>query len=131
LCYPQLPIKKPIATPTQALNTFLPLRLSATPIETTARAAKLINPYKDTALHPRYHKLDVIQEMNLNKEETFAQVYLSPSPYYYEAFEDTLDPQKLSSTDHQTAGLILQQKGDRLILLSINRSTPAARIPQW
>jgi hypothetical protein len=75
--YPQLPIKKPIVTPTQALNTFLPLRLSATPIETTARAAKLTNPYEDTALHPRYHKRE---EMNLNKEDTFAQIYLSPSP---------------------------------------------------
>jgi hypothetical protein len=99
-------------------------------METTARAAKLINPYDDTTLHPRYHKLDIIQEMNLDKEDTFAQVYLSPSPYC-EAFEDTLDLRKWSSADHHTAGLILQQKGDRLILLSIDKSTPAARIPRW
>jgi hypothetical protein len=76
--YPELHLKKPLLTPTQALNTFLPLRLSATPVETTARAATLINPYENTALHPCYHKLDVIQEMNLDKEETFAQIYLSP-----------------------------------------------------
>jgi hypothetical protein len=127
--YPQLPSKKPIVTPTQALNTFLPLCLIATPMETTARAAKLIHPYNDTALHPRFHKLDVIQEMNLDKEDTFAQIYLSPSPYC-EAFEDTLDLRKWSPTDHHTAGLVLQQKGDRLILLSIDKSTPAARIPR-
>ena len=128
--YPQLPTKKPLSTPTQALNTFLPLCLSATPVETTVRAAQLTSPYEDTALHPRFHRLDVLQEINLNKEETFAQVYLSPSPYC-DAFEETLGLQKWSSRYHQTAGLIIQQIGDRLILISIDKSIPAARIPLW
>jgi hypothetical protein len=128
--YPSIPTKKPTATPTMALNSFLPLRLSETPTTTAARAAKVENPYEDTILHPRYHKLDIIQEMNLDRDDTFAQIYISPSPYC-EAFEETLDLRKWTPRDHQTAGLVLQQKGDRLILISIDKSTPASRIPRW
>jgi hypothetical protein len=84
-----------------------------TPIETATRGG--CHPYEDTALHPHHHKLDIIQEMCLVKDETFAQIYLSPSPYC-EAFEETLNIWKWSLRDHQTAGLVFQQKGD----LSIN-----------
>ena len=49
--------------------------------------------------------------MCLVKDETFAQIYLSPSPYC-EAFEETLNIWKWSLRDHQTAGLVFQQKGD-------------------
>jgi hypothetical protein len=73
----------------------------------------------------------IIEDMQLDKEDTFAQIYLSPSPYF-EAFEEELDLRKWSSTnDHRTAGLSIIKNQDRLVLANILRSTPAARIDKW
>jgi C-terminal processing protease CtpA/Prc len=68
--------------------------------------------------------------MRLDHGETFAQVYLSPSAYH-EAFEEEIDIRRWTNIDHHTAGLTLIQKDGRLVLASIVKSTPAAKIPRW
>jgi hypothetical protein len=68
--------------------------------------------------------------MDLDKEETFAQVYLSPSPYF-EAFEEEIDIRTWSPNDHHTAGFMIIQRDNSLILADILKSTPAARINKW
>jgi hypothetical protein len=76
-------------TPNQAKNTPLPLRLSAQPQQKQvgARAATVANPYQGTTMEPRAMRLSIIDDMRLDRGETFAQVYLSPSAYC-EAFEE-------------------------------------------
>jgi hypothetical protein len=125
-------IEKPIDIPSAAKNTPIPLRLSACPIQNqqNARAANTVGPYENTALAPRSNRLNIIDDMHLDRGETFAQVYLSPS-VYCEAFEEELDLRKWNSTDHHTAGLSLIQQDGRVILGGIVKSTPAARIPRW
>jgi hypothetical protein len=68
--------------------------------------------------------------MALDKENTFTQVYLLPSPYF-EAFEEEIDIQTRSPNDHHTAGFVFIQRNDALILADILRSTPAAKIDKW
>jgi hypothetical protein len=74
--------------------------------------------------------LDIIEDMQLDKEEAFAQVYLSPSPYF-EAFQEEIDIKHWTTHDHHTAGFVLVSKNDRLVLADILKSTPAARIDKW
>ena len=68
--------------------------------------------------------------MALDKKETFAQIYLSPSPYF-DAFEEKFNLRHWTTLDHKCAGLTLIQRGDRLIVGGIVPSTPAAKIPRW
>jgi hypothetical protein len=123
--YPPMPttdMKLPAIT--KATNKPIPLRLSEAPpkLEYNARAAKA---------ETRTREFGIIEDMQLDKEDTFAQIYLSPSPYF-EAFEEELDIRKWSSTnDHRTAGLSIIKNQDRLVLANILRSTPAARIDKW
>jgi hypothetical protein len=108
---------------TRAINCPIPLRLSEAPqLQITARAAKVAHTQQNHG---------IIDEMRLDKEEVFAQVFLSPSPYY-EAFEEEIDIRKwCSSTQHRTAGLSMIKNQDILILANILQSTPAARIDKW
>jgi hypothetical protein len=107
--YPPMPtknshihrFKKPINTPIHIRLTEAPTRN-----EINAKAAKMECPTKGYG---------IIEEMKLDKEEVFAQVYLSPSPYH-EAFEEKLDIRQWSSTnEHRTAGLSIIKNQDRLI----------------
>jgi hypothetical protein len=129
---PPMPLIHPKRAPSKAKNTPIPLRLSAAPTlnQITPAAAVTTGPYGNTSLEPRMHRLSIIDDMQLDRGETFAQVYLSPSPYC-EAFEEELDLRKWNLTDHHTAGLNLIQRDGRLILADILKSTPAARIPKW
>jgi hypothetical protein len=68
--------------------------------------------------------------MRLDRGETFAQVYLSSSAYC-EAFEEEINIKRWTVNDHHTAGLTLIQRDGRLVLASITKSTPAAKIPRW
>jgi hypothetical protein len=123
--YPPMPSNtSPMHQFKKPINTPIPLRLTEAPThnEIRARAAKMECPTKG---------FGIIEEMQLDKEEVFAQIYLSPSPYF-EAFEEEIDIRQWSSTnDHRTAGLSIIKNQDRLILASILRSTPAARIDKW
>ena len=116
--------KAPPTTPSPAKLEHLPLRISATPEcnNHTARAAKVDMP--------KINRVNIIADMNLDKEEVFAQVYLSPSPYF-EAFEEEIDLRKWNLNDHHTAGLVLIQKDESLVLANILKSTPAAKIDKW
>lgn len=95
-----------------------------------AAVAKLAGPYHQTAIDARVNRLDIIDDMQLDKEETFAQVYLSPSPYF-EAFQEEIDIRHWTTHDHHTAGFVLVSNNNRLVLADIMKSTPAARIDKW
>jgi hypothetical protein len=130
--WPPIQEMVPTKVPTKALNTPIPLRLTEAPTlrQESARAAKLASPYHGTALDLQINRLDIIKDMDLDREEAFAQVYLSPSPYF-EAFEEELDIRNWTTHDHHTAGLVLVNSNDRLVLADILKSTPAARIDKW
>jgi hypothetical protein len=133
--WPPLPNRdKPLKSLTNAKITPLPLLPSATPtqISPAAAAAKvhLPNPYANKALEPSINRPNIMEDMKLDNEEVFAQVYLSPSPYF-EAFQEELDIQKWTTTDHHLAGLTLIEQDGQLILANILKSIPAALIGKW
>jgi hypothetical protein len=90
--WPPMQEKVPKAVPKAAIQSPIPIRLTEapTPRIEAASAAKLAGPYHNTALHFEVNRLDIIKDMNLDKEDAFVQVYLSPSPYF-EAFEEEID----------------------------------------
>jgi hypothetical protein len=55
---------------------------------------------------------------------------MSPDPYG-QAFKQEIDLRKWDLTTHRTAGMHLLEKNGRLLLASIDASTPAARIARW
>eukprot|EP00956_Cyclotella_meneghiniana_P004202 scaffold5163_cov49-Cyclotella_meneghiniana.AAC.3 len=137
--YPPMPTGTIPTLPKEAKMQHFPLRLSEPPPhkETTARAATLIKTFEDyksddaDGLPNRISRLDIIKDMQLDKDEVFNQVYLSPSPFH-EAFQEKLDLRQWNpKNDHKAAGLSLIKDGDRLILGNIIKSTPAARIDKW
>lgn len=86
--------KPPPQLPKFAIGTPLPLPLTEAPTHwmEAAAAAKVAGPYFNTAIDATVNKLDIIKDMDLDldREEAVAQVYLSPSPYF-EAFEEEVD----------------------------------------
>jgi hypothetical protein len=117
--HPKLPVKA-ISNPIPLQLTEAPSlpRVKAAAAAAAAAAAKLASSYHNTVLEPKVNRLDRIKDMDLDREEAFAQVYLLPSPYV-EAFED------------HSAGLVFVDNNDRLVLADILKSTPAARIDKW
>ncbi len=57
-------------------------------------------------------------------------IYMSPDPYGH-TFEKEIDLRKWDLTRHCTVGMRLLEKDGRLVLTSIDASTPAARIDRW
>ena len=57
-------------------------------------------------------------------------IYMSPDPYG-RTFEEPLDLRKFDLSKHPTAGLRLIAKDGRLILTSMDNSSPGARIDKW
>ncbi len=57
-------------------------------------------------------------------------IYLSKDPYG-RTFKEPLNLQKCDLTKHPTAGLQFITKDGRLILTSMDRGTPGARIDKW
>ena len=129
--YPPLPTEKFTVDKRKAKQSPIPLRLSAEPI-CRQQGARAANAEIDasTIFTPAINRLDIITDMQLDKEEVFAQVYLSPDPYH-EAFKENIDIRRWTSHDHPTAGLSLIKRDDRLILANIEKSTPAAKIDKW
>lgn len=131
--WPPLPTKLPPQLPSYTKQAPIPLRLTKAPMITpnAAAAAKTNNPYYNTALDLEVnHQLSIIDDMKLDKDEVFAQVYLSPSPYF-EVFEEEINIRMWSPNDHHTAGFVFIQRNESLILADILRSTPAAKIDKW
>jgi hypothetical protein len=57
-------------------------------------------------------------------------IYLSPDPYG-RIFEEQLDLRKCDLDTHRTAGLCFIVKNGRLILTSMDKSTPGTCINKW
>ena len=72
---------------------------------------------------------DVITEYLIGPHD-MATIYMSPDPYG-QAFEQEIDLHKWDLTTHCTAGMCLLEKNGRLLLASIDASTPAAWIARW
>jgi hypothetical protein len=124
--YPPLPHKAPHKLPTKAVIYPIPLRLSPQPsFPIYAASAAKTHVMMDDPTQGELWKI-----WNESKEEVFRQIYLSPTPYH-DAFEEKVDIRRWLPSDNPTAGLRLVQENDRMILVSIDKSTPAARIPRW
>jgi hypothetical protein len=68
--------------------------------------------------------LDVVTEY-LIRPHDMATIYMSPD-LYGQAFEQEKDLRKWDLTTHHTAGMRLLEKNGRLLLASMDASTPAA-----
>jgi hypothetical protein len=130
--YPTLPNKPLQSTPKGAKQQPIPLRLSAaqTQHQFAATAALLELPADLHWYDIEFNKVDIIKDMALDKKETFAQIYLSPSSYF-DAFEEKFNIRHCTTLDHKCAGMTLIQRDDRLIVGAIVPSTPAAKIQRW
>jgi hypothetical protein len=113
--------------PPQSLYAHLPLRMTAAPTPITARAARtratnlpLSNKDLTSQTVTNYHIGPRDMEM----------IYMSPNPYG-RTFEEPLDIQKFDISRHPTAGLRFITTDGRLILVSMDKSTPGARLNKW
>jgi hypothetical protein len=113
--------KKP---PPASLFAPLPLRSTAQPTQFTAAAARVtaVPSSGSTAL-------DIVTEFLIGSHD-MAMIYMSPDPYG-RTFKKEIDLRKWDLTKHRTAGMRFLEKDGRLVLASINASTPAARIKRW
>ena len=118
-----------------ATKAFLPLRLTEHPTTPTVTLASTPipapgSPFADTCLHlPPDTPASQVTTYDITRND-IAQIYILPTPYHT-AFEQALDIRKLDTDKHPTAGLSLVNLDGRLVLASINTSSPAARIPRW
>ena len=113
--------KKP---PPASLFAPLPLRVTAQPNQWAAAAArvKAVAPNRSVAS-------DIVSKFLIGPQD-MAMIYMSPDPYG-RTFEKDLDLRKWNLTKHRTAGMQFLDKDGRLVLTSIDPSTPAARIDRW
>ena len=113
--------------PLSSIFAPLPLRMTDEPHPLTARAARtqvsgptLTNQAITSAMVTKYligpHDMEV--------------VYLSSDPYG-RTFEEQLNLRKCNMSIHWTAGLRFIVKDGRLILTSMDKSTPGARVDKW
>jgi hypothetical protein len=72
---------------------------------------------------------DIVTEFLIGLHD-MAMIYMSPDPYG-RTFKKEINLWKWDLTKHCTAGMRFLKKDGRLVLASINASTPAARIRQW
>ena len=72
---------------------------------------------------------DIVTEFLIGPHD-MVMIYMSPDPYGH-TFEKEIDLCKWDITRHRTAGMRLLEKDGRLVLASINASTPAAWIARW
>ena len=97
----------------------------------TARAARVskLDQYKGTVLETFNPDGSVVEEYHISVKDV-AQIYVSPHPYHA-AFEEEVLLRRYDEAKHPTAGLRLKVVDSRLILETIDASTPCARIPRW
>jgi hypothetical protein len=122
---PSLPVHHNLSTPPPfSILAPLPLRLTAAPNFIAAAAAQVrFTPDARTLAS------DVVTEYLIGLYD-MAMIYMSPDPYG-QAFEQEIDLCKWNLTTHHTAGMCLLEKNGRLLLASIDASTPTARIARW
>jgi hypothetical protein len=106
----------------------LPLRVGTAPPTVAARAARLT-----TSSVPPPSKRDLasttVTDFNIGLND-MELIYMSPNPYGH-AFESDIDLRKCDLDKHPAAGLRFITDNGRLVLASIDRGTPAARIDKW
>ncbi len=93
----------------------------------TAQVAKL--HIADLVAKPSCTIHTILQEYNICSDDV-AMVYLSQDPYH-DSFTETLDLQKFDSNRTPTSGMHFLVADDRVLLQSIDESTPTARIHNW
>jgi hypothetical protein len=114
-------VHKPAKPPPMSLFAPLPLRLTAQPNSFAATAAWVNAPPTAGTLAS-----DIVTKILIGPHD-MAMIYMSPNPYG-RTFEKEVDLRKWDITCHRTAGMRLLEKDGRLVLASINASTPAAWI---
>ena len=117
--------------PPRSLYAPLPLRVTPlpdaahTPHSANARAARL----QSRATTQKKTAAEVVSHYLINSDD-MAMIYVSPDPYAT-VFEEELNLQKMNLARHPTAGLILFEKDNRLLLASMAPGTPGTRIARW
>lgn len=124
--YPPIPLHAPHKLPTKAVIYPIPLRVSPQPSFPVYAAS----PAKIDVVKEDPTQGDLWNIGNESKEEVFRQIYLSPTPYH-DAFEEKIDLRRWHPTDHPTADLRMVQENDRVLLITMDKSAPASRIPRW
>jgi hypothetical protein len=119
---PSVPVHHKLSTPPPfSILAPLPLRLTAAPNVIAAAAAR-VRFIPDT----RTLASDVVTEYLIGPHDMATiSIYMSPDPYG-QAFKQETDLRKWDLTTHRTAGVCLLEKNGRLLLASIDASTPAA-----
>ena len=72
---------------------------------------------------------EVVSDYLINSED-MSMIYVSPDRYAT-VFEEELDLRKSKIDHHPTAGLILFEKNNRILLASMAPGTPGAPIARW
>ena len=72
---------------------------------------------------------EVVSDYLINSED-MAMIYVCLDPYAT-IFEEELDLRKMNLARHPTAGLVLFEKDNRVLLASMAPGTPGARIARW
>jgi hypothetical protein len=117
-------VHKAAKPPPMSLFALLPLRLTAQPNSFAATAA-WVNALPTAGTLAS----DIVTKFLIGPHD-MAMIYMSPNPYG-RTFEKEVDLRKLDITRHRTAGMRLLEKDGRLVLASINGSTPMAQIDRW
>jgi len=136
--------KWPVPSPCKMLH--LPLRNTARPVAAAAakleiaklRIAKLRldsnTPDNESIIETfmiskvRNQAREVVEKFHIKQDELH-QVYMSPT-YLHQSFEEDLNLRKFDLDKHLTAGLQLQERDGKLLLLGMEKSTPAHKIPR-
>ncbi len=113
--------------PPQCLFTPLPLRLTDLPTSITAWAARTKLIWTAPSTHDMTSQ--TVTDYLIGPHD-MATISLSPDPYGH-AFEETLALRKWDLDKHPTGGLRFITKNRRLILASMDASTPGARVDKW
>ena len=117
--------------PPRSLYASLPLRVTPlpdaahTPHTVNARAARL----QSHATTQKKTAAEVVSDYLINSED-MAMIYVSLDPYAT-VFKEELDLRKMNLARHPTAGLILFEKDNRILLASMTPGTPGVRIARW
>ncbi len=113
-----------------AHHPHLPLCESATPNKVTARAAtaSISDPYHDTLI--RFNRdAAAVADYQIHLRD-IAQIFMSPTAYNDE-FKEYIDMKRFYPTNLPVGDLQFRTIGDRLILGSIAKGSPCAKLKDW
>jgi hypothetical protein len=113
--------------PPSALYAPLPLRVTDCPSIVATKAARTTT--SPGQLSGKELAATVVDQYLIGPRN-MEMIYMSSDPYGW-SFEASLDLRKCDLTVHPTASLRFITKGDRVILATMDPSTPGARIDKW